>query len=91
MNKKITESFSTLNSDLKKEIQLDSVTDNTMPIFSQFNDFDVRICMMKSLHLDNLPTIDPDSIDESTGLIAKNHPFFKKYDLKEMLKEDRRG
>lgn len=95
VNKKITEIFSALSPDFEEsfeeKVRLAPLNDNTLPLYPQFNDLDVRIRMMKTLNLDNLPQINPDSIDEASGLITKNQPFFKKYNLKKMLEDDRRG
>ena len=60
-------------------------------LYPQFNDLDSRVRIMKSIGLDELPPITPSVIDESTGLLAKKHPFFKKYNLEEMLENARRG
>jgi len=92
MNKKIAEMFSSLSSDFEEsfeeKIDDESIHSEVRALYPQFNDLDVRIHMMKSLGLKELPQIIPDAIDESSGLIAKRHPFFKKYNLEKMLEDD---
>ena len=63
------------------------MTKNTI----QFNDFDVRLNMAKSLGLQELPPINPASIDEASGLISKKAPLLKNFDFEELLENDRRG
>lgn len=58
--------------------------------YNQFNDVTVRLHMMKSIGLDKLPPINPDSIDESTGIIAKETLFLKNFNFEELLENDRR-
>ena len=94
INKKITELFSQLSTDFEESIEEvveKPSSTNNMTLYPQFNDLDVRMHMMKSLELKELPPIIPSIIDESTGLLAKKHPFFKKYNLEEMLENARRG
>ena len=57
---------------------------------SQFNDTDVRINMIKSLELEELPPITLESIDDASGLIAKKTSFFKNYNLEKLLEDLRR-
>jgi len=94
INKKIVELFSPLSSEfeepIEEEISMESISSNVKALYPQFNDLDARMHIMKSLNLKEVPPIIPDMIDESTGLLAKKHPFFKKYDLEEMLKDARR-
>lgn len=94
INKKITELFSKLSTDFEEPIEAvveKPVSDKNRALYPQFNDLDVRMHMMKSLDLAELPPIIPSIIDESTGLLAKKYPFFKKYNLEEMLEDARRG
>lgn len=97
INKRIVEVFSPLSIEYdeaageedKGEILIKSTVE-VKKLYPEFNDMDARIHMMKSLGLKELPPIIPDMIDESTGLLAKKHPFFKNYNLEAMLKDARR-
>ena len=60
-------------------------TSETRTLSPQFNDLDVRISMMKSLGLEELPSILPDSIDDSSGIIANETSFLKKYNFEKLL------
>jgi len=99
INKKIVELFSPLSTEFdypvgeedEEEVLVKPITNEIRKLYPQFNDLDVRMHMIKSLGLKELPPIIPDMIDESTGLLAKKHPFFKKYNLEEMLENARRG
>lgn len=94
INNKITELFSQLSTEFDESIEEGvekPISDKNRALYPQFNDLDVRMHMMKSLELKELPPIIPSIIDESTGLLAKKHPFFKKYSLEEMLENARRG
>ena len=97
MNKKITEMFSSLSTDFEESFEEEkddnpkSIHSEVTTLYPQFNDLDVRMHMMKSLGLAKLPDVTPDVVDESSGLIAKKHPFFKKYNLEKMLEDDRRS
>lgn len=94
INKKITELFSELSIDFEvpiEEVVEKPISGKNRALYPQFNDLDVRMHMMKSLDLVELPPIIPSIIDESTGLLAKKYPFFKKYNLEEMLEDARRG
>jgi len=94
VNKKITEMFSSLSSDFEESFEektgIKPISSEMKELYPRFNDMDARIHMMKSLGLEKLPEINPDVIDESTGLLAKKHPFFKKYNLEKMLEDARR-
>lgn len=94
INKKITEMFSPLSSDFEESFEekvvMEPISSEMKALYPQFNDMDARIHMMKSMGLKKLPEINPNAIDESTGLLAKRHPFFKKYDLEKMLEDARR-
>ena len=61
----------------------------TTPLYPRFNDLDIRVAMMESIGIDALPTIIPDSIDQSAGIIT-NSSLLKKYDFEELLKNARR-
>ncbi|MCH8914423.1 MAG: hypothetical protein IIA82_01015 [Thaumarchaeota archaeon] len=95
INKKITELYSKLSSEF--EIGLDekpsiaSITSDARPPYPQYNDMDMRLNMMKSLGLEELPPIIPDIIDESSGLIAKNTSILKNFNFEELLEDARRG
>jgi len=95
INKKIVEMFSSLSPDFEESFEekavIEPIGGEVKPLYPRFNDMDSRIHMMKSIGLEKLPEINSDSIDESTGLLAKKHPFFKKYDLEKMLEDARRG
>lgn len=94
INKKIMEMFSPLSQEFEKDVEQVvmpiSPTNESRPLYPQFNDMDVRVHMMKSLGLAELPPIIPDIIDQSTGIIAKKYPIFKKYNLEKMLEDARR-
>ena len=94
INKKITELFSPLNLEFEEsceeKVLVKPVSNEVRSLYPQFNDLDARMHLMKSLGLKELPPIIPDMIDESTGLLAKKYPFFKKYNLEEMLADARR-
>ena len=94
VNKIITEMFSSLSSDFEESFEektvIEPISSEIKELYPRFNDMDARIHMMKSLGLEKLPEINPDSIDESTGLLDKKHPFFKKYNLEKMLDDARR-
>jgi len=94
INKKIIEMFSPLSSDFEESFEekagMEPISSEMKALYPQFNDMDARIHMMKSMGLKRLPEINPDTIDESTGLLAKRHPFFKKFDLEKMLEDARR-
>jgi len=97
INKKIVELFSSLSTKFdepdreedEEEVLAKPITNVSRKLYPQFNDLDVRMHMMKSLGLKDLPPVIPDMIDESTGLLAKKHPFFKNYNLEEMLEDAR--
>ena len=57
---------------------------------TQLNDLNMRLHMMKSLKLDNLPTINPNSIDETIGIIAKETVFLKTFNFEKLLENSRR-
>ena len=94
INKIITEMFSSLSSDFEESFEekvvIESVSSETKALYPQFNDLDVRMNMMKSLGLKKLPEIIPDVIDESSGLIAKETSFLKKYNFEKLLEDARR-
>jgi len=94
INKIITEMFSSLSSDFEESFEekvvIESISSETKALYPQFNDLDVRMNMMKSLGLKKLPEIIPDVIDESSGLIAKETSFLKKYDFEKLLEDARR-
>lgn len=52
------------------------------------NDMDMRLHIMRSLGLKILPPIRPDSIDESSGIIAKT-VLLKNFNFEELLYNDR--
>lgn len=83
LSPRFEESFETV---LEKSV---SVPDG-IPLSPQFNDLDVRIKMMKSMGLEKLPSIIPDIIDESTGIIDQESSLFKKINLEEILENARR-
>jgi len=56
----------------------------------QFNDMDARVRVMKSIGCAELPPIIPDSIDKSTGMLAKKYSVFKGIDLEALLEDVRR-
>ncbi len=94
INKKINELFSISDPDFE-----DSMMENplTSPVFSesrtlspQFNDLDVRMRMMKSIGLEELLPIIPNSIDNSSGIIANETFILKKYDFEKLLGDARR-
>lgn len=60
-------------------------------LYPQYNDLDVRLNMIKSLGLKELPPIIPDIVDESSGLIAKNTSILKNFNFEELLENARRG
>jgi len=95
INKNISELFSKLSTEFdeltEEQVQVETPTTVSRALYPQYNDLDIRMHMMKSLDLKELPPIIPSMIDESTGLLAKKHPFFKKYNLEEMLEDARRG
>lgn len=95
VNKKITELFSNLSPDFEEsfeeKIEIKPVSSEVKALYPQFNDLDVRMHMMKSLGLKELPPIIPDVIDESSGLIAKESSFLKKYNFEELLENARHG
>ena len=66
-----------------------SPSNTRMALSPPFNDLDMRIAVMESIGLDELPIIDPNSIDESAGILA-NTSLLKKYDFKKLLENDRR-
>lgn len=94
INKKITELFSPLSLEFEEsceeKILVKPISNEVRSLYPQFNDLDARLHLMKSLGLKELPPIIPDMIDGSTGLLAKKYPFFKKYNLEEMLADARR-
>jgi len=56
----------------------------------RFSDMDARVRAMKSVGRTELPPTDPDSIDESTGMLAKKYPVFKGADPEALLEDVRR-
>lgn len=94
INKKITEMFSPLSSDFEESFEekvvIEPISSEMKALYPQFNDLDVRMSMMKSLGLKKLPPIIPDMIDESSGIIAKETSFLKKYDFEKLLEDARR-
>jgi hypothetical protein len=94
INKKITELFSSLSSDFEESFEekvvMTPISSEMKALYPQFNDLDVRMNMMKSLGLEKLPQIIPDMIDESSGIIAKETLFLKKYDFEKLLENARR-
>ena len=56
----------------------------------EHNDLDMRLYMMQTLKLDSLPTINPNSIDEITGIIGKETIFLKKNNFEKLLEDSRR-
>jgi len=94
VNKKITEMFSELSSNFEEfseeKVITGKINGEVKPLYPQFNDFDVRIDMMKSIGLKELPPIIPDIIDESSGLISKETSFLKNYDFEKLLEDARR-
>jgi len=94
INKIIIEMFSSLSSDFEEyfeeKVVIESTSSETKALHPQFNDLDVRMSMMKSLGLKELPEIIPDVIDESSGFIAKETSFLKKYDFEKLLEDARR-
>jgi len=95
INKKITELYSMLSSEFEivfdEKPSIGSITSDAKPLYPQYNDMDVRLNMMKSLGLKELPPIIPDVIDESSGLIAKNTSILKNFNFEELLEDARRG
>lgn len=94
INRTIIELFSPLSSEFEESIEEkiapEPIASESRPLYPQFNDMDMRMHMMKSLGLKKLPEINPNAIDESTGIIAKNTSFFKKYDLEKLLEDARK-
>jgi len=94
INKKIIEMFSSLSSDFEESFEekdvIEPISNEMRAMYPQFNDLDVRMNMMKSLGLKELPQIIPDIIDESSGLIVKENSFLKKYDFEKLLEDARR-
>ena len=94
INKKITELFSSLSYDFEEsseeKVVMKPISSKVKALYPQFNDLDVRMSMMKSLGLKKLPPIIPDMIDESSGIIAKETSFLKKYDFEKLLEDARR-
>lgn len=94
INQKITELFSHLSTNFEEKTDMGfGILPNTnekRALYPQFNDIDMRLHMMKSLGLKELPAINPNAIDESTGIIAKKTSLFKKYDLEELLENARK-
>jgi len=84
VNKKIVELFTPLSTQFEESIEeketeealIKEIKTEGTTLSPQFNDLDIRMHMMKSLNLKELPPIIPDMIDESTGLLSKKHPFF---------------
>lgn len=94
INQKIEEMFSWSSTRFEEKIE-DSVipmisTGEKQDLYPQFNDMDMRVHMMKSLGLEKLPEIKPNSVDESSGIIGKTSTFFKKYDLEKLLEDARK-
>lgn len=94
INKKIIELFSSLSSDFEESFEekvvMMPISSEMKALYPQFNDLDVRMNMMKSLGLEKLPQIIPNTIDESSGIIAKETSFLKKYDFEKLLENARR-
>lgn len=94
INKKIDELFSLSGPDFEDSIiehpLTNPVSSETRTLSPQFNDLDVRMSMMKSLGLEELPPIIPDSIDDSSGIIANETTLLKKYDFEKILGDARR-
>ncbi len=95
VNKKITELYSRLSPEFEEnfddKVGMKPVSSDVKPLSPSFNDLDVRLNMMKSLGLNELPMILPNIIDESSGLIAKKTSILKNFNFEELLKDDRRG
>ena len=95
INKKITELYSKLSSEFEEvfdeKVVMKPVSSDMKPLYPQFNDLDVRLNMIKSLGLKELPSIIPDIIDESSGLIAKKTSILKNFNFEELLEDARRG
>lgn len=95
VNKKITELFSPLSVEFEEACDekptMKDIGSTVKDLYPRFNDMDVRMHMMKSIGLTEIPQIIPDIIDESTGFIAKKYPLLGKYNLEEMLENARRG
>ncbi len=94
VNQKIIDLFSELSPSFEESFETvleKSVSaPDGIPLSPQFNDQDVRIKMMKSMGLEKLPSIIPDVIDESTGIIDQESSLFKKINLEEILENARR-
>ena len=56
----------------------------------EHNDLNMRLHMMKTLKLDNLPVINPNSIDEITGIIYRETLFLKKFNFEKLLENSRK-
>lgn len=56
----------------------------------EHNDLDMRLHIMKTLELDNLPAINPNSIDEITGIIDRETLFLKKFNFEKLLENSRK-
>lgn len=95
INKKITELYSMLSSEFEEVFDekpsITSITSEARALYPQYNDLDVRLNMIKSLGLKELPPIIPDIVDESSGLIAKNTSILKNFNFEELLENARRG
>ena len=95
VNKRIIELYSRLSPEFEEnfddKVEIKPIGSDVEPLYPQFNDLDVRLNMMKSSGLQELPPIIPDIIDESSGLIAKETLILKNFDFEELLENDRHG
>ena len=55
----------------------------------QYNDLEMRLHMMRSVGLKELPQIDPNAVDRLSGIISRVAPSLSKFDFEEMLYNDR--
>ena len=58
--------------------------------YPKYGDLDMRKNMMKSLGMNKVPPITPDSIDELSGVIHRETVMLKDYDLEGLLEDARR-